>query len=385
VSLEEELDWFPVPLESGNKVLHLSLVLGLISDLLDIFLVVAKFELKDELELEGIVDLELHTEFLLKFVPMSISHLVRSKLFDHTQEVDPHLDVVLDTNGSVGSLVDLDFFECFSKLVNNFKHLINLDLSPERLLEFVELVVAFGDMIPEGLHNIDRDLDGINIFVTFDDEVRLSEFFSVFTEVSNLRFECGKLFKDTVQLGFCLIRTAGVLVEFSLLHLLGELSDGFLELLDVASVSFLLVSNERFDLLRDFLGHLLKLTPVLANLGELFDLLILDQLAVLEELDSLVKLINLESNVVLFSFDHLGVLHDASKLLNIFKILLSIFGVDVSLIVTKVGGKTINLFGNVVLHDVTGQSVVLWVTSLNNVSPVWATSKRNHFELVVLE
>jgi hypothetical protein len=43
---------------------------------------------------------------------MSISHVGRSEILNDTQEVDPHLEVISDTDGGISSLVDFDLFEC---------------------------------------------------------------------------------------------------------------------------------------------------------------------------------------------------------------------------------------------------------------------------------
>jgi hypothetical protein len=54
----------------------------------------------------------------------------------------------------------------------------------------------------------------------------------------------------------------------------------------------------------------------------------------MEELDSLIKLIDLQSDAVLFVLDGLGVFHDAEESLDILKIFLSIFSVDAALVIS---------------------------------------------------
>jgi hypothetical protein len=166
---------------------------------------------------------------------------------------------------------------------------------------------------------------------------------------------------------------------------LGELSDGLLKLLDVTLVSLFFVSNEGLDLLGDFLGDLLEVLPVLANLGVLFDLSVLNQFLGLKSFDGFIKLINLEGDGVFLRFDKLCVLHDFGKLFNILQVFLAVLSVDIGLIFTEVSGEHVNLGGNVILHNTTSHSVVLGITLCNDTSLVWTTSERDHFKLIVLE
>jgi len=235
------------------------------------------------------------------------------------------------------------------------------------------------------LHDVDAYFNALNVFVTLDDEIGLTEFISVLTKVGDLVLEGSKLIEDVIKLLFSGGRSALVLVEFSLLHVLGELSNRLLKLLDVASVLFLLMSDERLNLFGDFLGDLLKFKPVLANLGKLLNLVVLNQFLSMEELDSLIKLIDLQSDAVLFVLDGLGVFHDAEENFDILKIFLSIFSVDAALVISKACRKSFELLSDVFLHNWTIHDVALGICVFDGSSLVWATSEGGHVEFIVLE
>jgi hypothetical protein len=123
-------------------------------------------------------------------------------------------------------------------------------------------------MIPKLLHDIDRNFDALNVFGGLDNEIGFSKLIGILSEVSNLVLEGSELIENEIELVLGSGRTARVLLEISLLHVLGKLCDSLLKLLDVSLVLFLLVGHEGLNLLGHFLGGLLEINPLLANLVE---------------------------------------------------------------------------------------------------------------------
>jgi hypothetical protein len=117
----------------------------------------------------------------------------------------------------------------------------------------------------------------------------------------------------------------------------------------------------------------------------LFDLGVFDQLIGLEELDGLVKLIDLESDAILLGIDQFSVLHNLGEHFDVLKIFLTVFCVDVSLEITEAAGETLKLSVDVLLHEGAGHGVVFGITSFNEDRLVRGTSERLHHLLVVEE
>jgi hypothetical protein len=109
-------------------------------------------------------------------------------------------------------------------------------------------------MTPKLIHCFDSDLDAFNIFNGLVDHVRGSELFGIATVVFNLVLENFELIKDTAKFLNGDGDSTFILEEFSLSHLLGEMSNLLFERFDVLVVVFFLVINQWLDLFLDILG-----------------------------------------------------------------------------------------------------------------------------------
>jgi hypothetical protein len=84
---EFKADVFPSLLELCKGLLHLGLLSGLVGDLFNILLVLAKVEFIDVLENKVFINSEFGFDLLLEVIPMSVSHVLVSQ-FSNQREKD---------------------------------------------------------------------------------------------------------------------------------------------------------------------------------------------------------------------------------------------------------------------------------------------------------
>ena len=131
-------------------------------------------------------------------------------------------------------------------------------------------------MFPELIHGTNCNLDTFDVFDRLVDEIGITELPGVVTIVLNFILEDFELIENTAKLLDSNLYSAFILKEFSLLHHLSEMSNFFLERLDVLVVVLLLMIDEWLDLLLDILCKFLHIAPVLVDVEERFLIRLLD-------------------------------------------------------------------------------------------------------------
>lgn len=293
VLVEVELDVFPDLLELGKGLLHLGLLLGLIGDLLNVFFVVLQVQVVNILEHELVIDVEVLADLLADGVPMAVTHGWVSQLSNKWQEDEPLLDFIKDTAVSVGTLVNFHVLEGLEELLHLVFHLVGLSLNPLGLKVALEDLLASADVVPKTLHVAKLNLDRVDVLVAAINKVGVVELLGSVAEVTGLLLVSSHLGVDGLEAGECVLTTAIVLVEVTLLHFLNELLELLLKLSNRNVVLLGLSGNNWGDLLLDVLGELLEGVPVIEELPGLLDLGVLNRALGSEEVKGLLELVQL--------------------------------------------------------------------------------------------
>jgi hypothetical protein len=112
------------------------------------------------------------------------------------------------------------------------------------------------------------------------------------------------------------------LEEFSLLHILGELSYALFKLLDIVTIPLVFLYDEWLDLLFDSFLDVLKLFPLLVHFVESLDLVVdLGNFGVLEQEEGFIKLVNAKGGLVSIIHNPFNSFLDSKKLFHILQVL----------------------------------------------------------------
>lgn len=176
-------------------------------------------------------------------------------------------------------------------------------------------------MIPEHLHVVNSDFDGVDILDGFLNLIWKSELSGILSKILNGSLEISKFSKDTTKLLDSNGWSTDILEEFSLLHLLGEGSDLILQVFDAHVVHVLEVLDFWCNLLLDILGNLFEVIPFFADLGEALALRVLAKFCFLEHLEGFFELIDLKGDLIGFSEYVFDGFFDVKNFFDVFKIL----------------------------------------------------------------
>lgn len=174
------------------------------------------------------------------------------------------------------------------------------------------------------------------------------------------------------------------MVEVSLLQLGVEVFDVVLQFSDLLSGVAGLLLNQGSDFSLDFSGNFLKVSPLVEQLLDGFDLRVLGRVVSLEHLDSLVQLVEFKSDFVVSVEDTLDVVLDLDKLVDVLKLIFLLLGTLDS--VSHVVVPLLKLGVEELLHHLGVQVVVLDVVVVSvEAHGVWGSSDVDELALVVLE
>jgi hypothetical protein len=160
---EFKADVFPSLLELCKGLLHLGLLSGLVGDLFNILLVLAKVEFIDVLENKVFINSEFGFDLLLEVIPMSVSHVLVSQFSNQREEDKPLLDLIDDTKVGIASLVTFHVFQSLLELLDLVFHLVWLDSKPFLFHIELERFCATVNVVPKQFHVIDSDFDLVNV------------------------------------------------------------------------------------------------------------------------------------------------------------------------------------------------------------------------------
>ncbi len=149
-------------------------------------------------------------------------------------------------------------------------------------------------MIPKHLHVADFVLYSINLFVAVVDQLGVSELLSSVTKVTNLDVQIVYFCVYCVQFSKCILASALILVEITLLEILSEHFEVFLQLSNLVVVLLGLTLNKRRDFLVSLFCNFLQICPIFEKLFGLLDLRVLSQTLGLQEVECLFKLVELQ-------------------------------------------------------------------------------------------
>lgn len=319
--LELELDVLPESFNVVEGLLHLSLLVGLISDLLNVFGDLTELEVVDVLELEVVIDLEVGLGLLTDHVPMAFTHRGVSKLTAEGQELEPLLDLFEDANVSVALLVNLHALESSLELLDLFLHVVGLGLLPGVVHVSLEDGLAVGDVVPKTLEEADLVLDLANLGLGAFNHLGVLKLVRVVLELVSLLNEVVNLAVDLLEGAECGLAASVVPVEVALLHGSDVSLQVFLVAGDSCDVLLALGVDKGSDLLLDILGKLLERSPFIEEfLAKLDFLFFLDSVGG-EELEGLVELVENERGLVVEGVDLGHVVLDAHEGLHIAQIL----------------------------------------------------------------
>ena len=148
-------------------------------------------------------------------------------------------------------------------------------------------------MIPKHFHVSDFVLNGVDLLVAVVDQLGVSELLSGVTKVTNLDVQIVDFCVDGIKLSKCILASALVLVEITLLEILSEDFEIFLQLSDLVVVLLGLTLNKRRDFLVSLFRNFLEVCPVFKKLFGLLDLRVLGQTLGLQEVECLFELVEL--------------------------------------------------------------------------------------------
>jgi hypothetical protein len=123
-------------------------------------------------------------------------------------------------------------------------------------------------MIPKQLHILNCNFNCFNIFDCFRDQIRVSEFPSIFTVIIFTVLKFFKLIEDVSESFNRFFSSCFVLEERSLSHLLSELNDLFFKIFDVLFIYSILLFDNWSDCLFYIFGIIFIFGPVCLDFTE---------------------------------------------------------------------------------------------------------------------
>lgn len=161
---------FPELNDTVDLLFHLCFVFGNFAQFFNGLFVIKKSQVPQEVKLKVFIDLKLLLEGVLNFGPMSLiwgDHRFVLEISDHGYEDTPSLDLLTDTEESAAfSIIDFDWLEALSHLLDFIFHFIDVHLSPLELHVIIESVLALFNVFPQLFHPTNFYVNGINNFGT---------------------------------------------------------------------------------------------------------------------------------------------------------------------------------------------------------------------------
>ena len=305
-----------------ERLLHFSLLYGLVSHFFDVLSDSSEIEVPNVFKLKVGVKDELHVHLVSNCLPMAFTHGRVSEGTNKQNELKPLLKLLEDSNISVAPLVYFHALQLLLKLLDNFIHLFRVGGLPSVDLEATECLLALVCMVPEALHKVHFVLDLTNLNLRWFNEIGVLELDCVVFKVLSLSNELINLSVNVLEGNKSLFTASLILVEVSLLHQIVEVLKCSLMVVDSEFIGLALIVYFLGDLFLHFLGEFLKTSPFVEELLGLLRFFLLIDAVASEELQRLIKLVKNESSFIVLQEDGLHAILNADKDLDIVDVLI---------------------------------------------------------------